>query len=106
LCKAVQEKDKPSTRQKLIETVVKNLTNFGYGIVTIDNYLEAQEVTISVKDPLEKNVEGGQVISLLYNGILSGIFGESGLESEGAQIKSVLKGDSEDVYQFKFEGGS
>src|SRR5271157_1606792 len=63
LCKAVQEKDKPSTRQKLIDTVVKYLTNFGFGTVAIDNYLEAQEVTISVKEPLEEKVEGGQVIS-------------------------------------------
>ncbi len=102
-CKAVQEKDKPSTRQKLIHAVMNYLQDFGYGMVNIDKYVEGKEVLISVKDPLEKNVEGGQVITLLYNGILSGIFNESGLEVEGTQIKSVSKGDEFDAYQFIFE---
>src|SRR4030042_2915104 len=92
-CKAVQEKDKPSSRQKLIEVVLRYLQDFGYGLVNIEKYVEGKEVIINVKDPLEKKVEGGQVIALLYNGILSGIFNESGLEVEGTQIKSVLKGD-------------
>ncbi len=102
-CKAVQEKDKPSTRQKLIEAVMRYLEGFGYGQVNIDKYVEGKEVVISVKEPLEKNVEGGQVITLLYNGIFSGIFNESGLEVEGSQIKSVSKGDDHDAYQFNFE---
>ena len=103
LCKAVQEKDNPPSRQKLIEAVVKYLSNLGYGTVTITDYQEGKEVSISIKDPLEKHVEGGQVIALLYNGILSGIFSESGLETEAEQQKSVLKGSNEDVFLFKFE---
>jgi len=104
-CKAVQEKDKLSSRQKLIEAVIRHLQDFGYGEVHIDNYVEGKEVVISVKDPLEKNVEGGQVITLLYNGIFSGIFNESGLEVEGVQIKAVSKGDDIDAYKFTFEEG-
>lgn len=103
LCKAVQEKDNPPNRQKLIEIVLKYLTNFGYGTVTISDYQEGKEVVINIKDPLEKKVEGGQVIALLYNGILSGIFSESGLETEAIQLNSVLTGSNEDIFQFKFE---
>lgn len=102
ICKAVIEKDSPKNRKDLLEQNLEYLANFGFGDLEIKKYVEAKNVEIKVARPLEEGLEGGEIIQNLYNGILCGIFEESGLEVEGSVKESVLSGDEFDLFEFTF----
>ncbi|GAB4305834.1 MAG: hypothetical protein Kow0069_02100 [Promethearchaeota archaeon] len=102
LCAAVKEKDDPKTRKELLEDILSYLEQFGFGRFSIEKYLEAKQVVIAVDSPLEEGLEGGEIIQNLYNGVLCGVFEESGLEVEGILKEHVLAGGERDVFEFNF----
>lgn len=105
ICTAVKDKEKPKTRRDLLETILEHLGDFGFGELKIIKYMEAESVEIEIVKPIEEGLEGGEIIQNLYNGILSGIFEEAGLEVEGRLKQSVFKDAETDIYEFTFFEG-
>jgi len=106
ICQAIQESNQIKKREKLIETVLENLSLLGFGKLSAD-YKEGKQCIIKVANPISNTIKDkndAKVLCNLYNGLFIGMFSGSGIEVEGQEKQCALSGHNECIFEYIFGG--
>jgi hypothetical protein len=101
--KILSQKKKIMLREKLIEELMTNLTNLGYGKFKI-RYGEGQKVKIEITNSIVQEIDDKEEAKLIinfYNGIFIGFFNSTGIDVE--MLESLYSIDKEPIIHFEYE---
>ena len=101
--KILSQKKKIMLREKLIEELMTNLTNLGYGKFKI-RYGDGQKLKIEILNSIVQEIDDKEEAKLIinfYNGIFIGFFNSTGIDVE--MLESLYSIDKEPIIHFEYE---